>query len=165
VITSRLICGYATVFGQIAASGVFWTSRMFADWLHSPIVALPLRVDHRVIAVDPRGFVILNVGAARKFAVTTEPINGLPTLAEVDTGRWGDALLRDVEHHQDQEWLPPYGFSLGCDVVPGEAVLPYEVSLTTKPAFSDARVLGVGEEALAIWELLTEAPALAEVGE
>jgi hypothetical protein len=38
-----------------------------------------------------------------------------------------------------------------------DAVLPYEVSVTRNPAFADALVLGVGADALATWEILTEA--------
>jgi hypothetical protein len=40
-------------------------------------------------------------------------------------------------------------------------VWPYEVSLTRSPQFWDAKVLGVGPDALRVWQLLTEAPATA----
>ena len=48
----RLICGLATLFGTMAHSGVFWTARMFEGWLRSPITALPLRVNHSMLAID-----------------------------------------------------------------------------------------------------------------
>jgi hypothetical protein len=153
----RLICGLATLFNTVAHGGLFWTRKMFTDWL-SIRMAIPLRVSHSVIAVESAGLVITDVGTARLFAPVLEPMPGLLTLCEVDEGRWGDALLRDVEHHQDQPWLPPYGFSLGCHVVPGEAVMPYEVSLTTRPQFSDAKVIAVGREAQTIWDMLTPNP-------
>ena len=63
------------------------------------------------------------------------------TLAEIDDGPWGDALLEDVRRHMGQEWMPAYGLSIACQETPGEMVLPFEVSLTTRPSFSDAKVL------------------------
>ena len=154
----RLICGVATCFNAMARGGTFFTARMFDEWLSTNPLALPLRVGHSVLAIEPNGLVITDVGAARLFASVKEPVRGLLTLCEVAPGHWGDALLEDVQRHQDQPWLPPYGFSLGCHVVPGEAVLPYEVSLTTRPAFSDAKVVAVGPDALQVWDLLTEGP-------
>jgi hypothetical protein len=39
-------------------------------------------------------------------------------------------------------------------------VKPYEVSLTREPAFPDAKIISVGEQAMSTWDLLTErAPA------
>jgi hypothetical protein len=64
----RLICGLATLFGTMAHSGVFWTARMFEGWLRSPITALPLRVNHSVLAIERGGLVITNVGTCRMFA-------------------------------------------------------------------------------------------------
>jgi hypothetical protein len=58
----RLICGLATLFGTMAHSGVFWTARMFEGWLRSPITALPLRVNHSMLAIERGGLVITNVG-------------------------------------------------------------------------------------------------------
>jgi hypothetical protein len=45
--------------------------------------------------------------------------------------------------------------SLGA-LVAEDAGLPYEVSLTRSPAFEDAKILGVGEQALSTWRMLTE---------
>ena len=61
-----------------------------------------------------------------------------------------------------QEWMPAYGLSIACEEIPGEMVLPFEVSLTTRPSFSDAKVLAIGEAAMTTWNLLTEAPATAK---
>jgi hypothetical protein len=58
-----------------------------------------------------------------------------------------------------QEWMPAYGLSIACQEIPGE--MPFEVSLTTRPSFSDAKVLAIGEAAMTTWNLLTEAPATA----
>jgi hypothetical protein len=154
----RLLCGYATLFGTMAHGGVFWTARMFAGWLNGSITALPLRVNHSVLAIERNGLVITDVGACRMFAPITEPRAGLLTLAEIADGPWGDALLEDVKRHLDQKYLKPYGFSLGCHEIPGDAVLPYECSLTTRPSFTDAKVLAVGPGAMTTWQLLTQAP-------
>jgi hypothetical protein len=83
---------------------------------------------------------------------------GLLLLAEVDEGRWGNALLKDVQQHQDQQWLPPYEFSFGVPMLPGEAALPCKLSLTTRPAFTEAKVLAVGPAAMSRWRLLTGVP-------
>ncbi len=64
----RLICGLATLFGTMAHSGVFWTARMFEGRLRSPITALPLRVNHSMLAIERGGLVITNVGTCRMFA-------------------------------------------------------------------------------------------------
>jgi hypothetical protein len=117
----RLICGLATLFGTMAHRGVFWSPRMFADWLNGPTTAIPLRVNHSVLAIERSGLVITNVGVCRQFATTTEPRNGLLTLAEIDDGPWGDALLEDVERHMNQEWMPAYGMSIACHEIPGAA--------------------------------------------
>jgi hypothetical protein len=70
--------------------------------------------------------------------------------------------LEDVARHLDGPgWLPSYGLSLGARVLPGETALPFELSLTLSPGFADARVFGVGAQALATWEMLTEDNALA----
>jgi hypothetical protein len=158
----RLICGLATLFGTMAHSGVFWTARMFEGWLRSPITALPLRVNHSMLAIERGGLVITNVGTCRMFATVKEPRDGLLTLAEIDDGPWGDALLEDVRRHMGQEWMPTYGLSIACQEIPGEMVLPFEVSLTTRPSFSYAKVLAIGEAAMTTWNLLTEAPATAK---
>ena len=78
--------------------GVQWRvldPRMFEGWLRSPITALPLRVNHSMLAIERGGLVITNVGTCRMFATVKEPRAGLLTLAEIDDGPWADALLED----------------------------------------------------------------------
>ena len=85
------------------------------------------------------------------------------TLAkEIDDGPWGDALPEDVRRHIGQEWMPAYGLGVACQEIPGEMVLPFEVSLTTRPSFSDAKCSPSAGRAMTTWNLLTEAPATAK---
>jgi hypothetical protein len=97
----------------------------------------------------------------RRFAVVEYPINGLLCLGEIeDAAGFGDQLLSDIECMLSQEWLPAgWGMSLAYGMVDAVA-WPYEVSLTRSPQFADARILGVGPDALRVWDLLTEAPAM-----
>jgi hypothetical protein len=89
----------------------------------------------------------------------TYPVTGLLCLAELDyADGWGDSLLHDIDSILRQRWLPAaWATSVGAYLTE-DAVLPYELSLTRRPAFEDARVLAVGVDALATWELVTEAP-------
>ena len=65
-------------------------------------------------------------------------------------------MLHDIRSILSQRWLPAaWGMSIGTWVTE-DAVVPYEVSLTRKPCYGDAVVLGLGADALATWELLTE---------
>jgi hypothetical protein len=88
-----------------------------------------------------------------------QEVRCLLCLAEIDfADGWGESLLHDITSILHQKWLPAvWGMSVGAYLTE-DAVLPYEVSLTRRPAFDDARVLAVGADALATWELLTEAP-------
>jgi hypothetical protein len=156
VITERLGVGIATCFGVRSHDGHLWHREEFDAWLALE-AAVPLRVDHAVLAIESNGTFIRDVGAARMFCPVTRPVDGLLTLAEIDQGPWGDALLEDLLLHQErQPWLPGWGMSLGALHIRGEAGLPFELSLTTQPGFADARVLGVGPQAQATWDLLTE---------
>ena len=84
-------------------------------------------------------------------------IEGLLTLIELDQRDWPDAILADIRRYLgDQEpWLPRWRRSLGAQHLPGEIVLPDELSLTMRPGFADALVLATGEAALSRWQLLT----------
>jgi hypothetical protein len=82
-------------------------------------------------------------------------------LCELDfADGWGDAALRDIKSILSQRWLPAaWGFSIA--VYPAEdmsMVVPYELSLTKRPSFEDARVLGTGDEALEFWSIATGQP-------
>jgi hypothetical protein len=153
----RMIVGVATCFGVRAHNGTFWRRDMFDPWLRLDGQAVPLRVDHAPLIGN--GGVLLNVGAARRFAAIKEPVNGLLALCEVADGPWGDAILEDVARHlEGPEWPPSYGFSIGAKFIPGEIVLPFELSLTLEPGFSQALVLDVGPQSQDVWDALTGAP-------
>jgi hypothetical protein len=151
----RALVGVATVFNQRSRNGWFWSAAAFKDFLGLE-TAVPLRVDHGPL-ISHRG-VIMNVGTVRHFAEISSPVRGLLVLAEVDHSEgWGDSLLVDIGSILSQRWLPAaWGMSIGAHVTE-DTVLPYEVSVTRNPAFEDALVLGVGADALATWEILTEA--------
>jgi hypothetical protein len=116
---------------------------------------VPLRLDHAPVAIEPSGMVILDIGMARRFCPVTAPVDGLLCLGEIDQDPWGDALLEDLLLHQEQQpWLPGWGMSLGALHFPGECALPFELSLTTRPGFPDAKVISVGERAVKTFEFL-----------
>jgi hypothetical protein len=116
-----------------------------------------LRVDHGPL-INSRG-VIMNVGVVRGVAEISNTVNGLLILAEIDHAEgYGDGLLHDIRSILSQTWLPAvWGLSIAAHVTE-DTVLPYEISLTKRPAYENAKVLGVGEEALDTWNLLTEMP-------
>jgi hypothetical protein len=99
------------------------------------------------------------LGRAYRFAEVSYPVRGILALAEIDhADGWGDSVLQDIKSILSQRWLPAaWGFSIA--VYPAEdmsMVVPFELSLTKRPAFEDARILAVGDEALEVWSLLTE---------
>jgi hypothetical protein len=150
----RLIIGIATCFGVRAHGGTYWHREQFHDFVRLEI-GIPVRVDHAPL-IDHRG-VVLDVDVARRFAMIEKPVDGLLALCEISNGAWGDRLLEDILLHQREgPWLPGWGMSIGARVLPGEIALPFELSLTTQPGFADARVLGVGPDALRTWQFLIE---------
>jgi hypothetical protein len=153
----RLVCGLATVFGTRTRGGRIWYREEFDAWLNSRLTAVPLRLDHGPVW-DIRG-ALTNIGTAREFAVVDQPAHGLLALVELDQGAWHDSLLRDIQEHLElKPWLPPWGFSLGAQHIPGEHVLPDELSLTMEPAFREALVFTVGADSLYTWNMLTGEP-------
>jgi len=65
----------------------------------------------------------------------------------------------DISSVLSQRWLPAaWGMSIGAYATE-DTVVPVEISLTRNPAFADVRVLAVGADALAAFELLSEAAA------
>jgi hypothetical protein len=151
---SRLVCGVATCFGVRSHDGRIWQREEFDAWLRLE-EAVPLRVDHAPLAIESNGTFVNDVGAARRFCPVTAPVEGLLTLCEISPGPWGDALLEDLLLHQQRWHLPQYGMSLGALHIRGEAAMPYEVSLTTRPGFPDAKVISVGERAMKTFEFLS----------
>jgi len=142
----RAICGIATAFGQPSPNdGRSWKAEQFRDFLALE-TAVSLRVDHGPLITN-RGM-IMSVGMVRQFATVTWPTHGLLIMAEVDdAGGFGDELLRDIAAVTTQTWLP-HGWGL--------SVAAHEVSVTRSPAFEDAKILGVGEQAMSTWRMLTE---------
>lgn len=156
--TDRTIVGLATCFDVQPQRGRPWRAERFRDFLDDRYPsAVPLRVDHGPLV--SRAGVTNSIGVARAFAAVKIPVPGLMCLAEVEAaGGLGDWLLHDIESILSQKWLPPgWGMSLGASVL-DDMVVPFEVSVTRSPAFEDAVVLGVGEAAMSIWDLLTGAP-------
>jgi hypothetical protein len=140
----------ATCFGVRSHDGRVWHREEFDAWLRLEM-AVPLRLDHGAL-LDPRGG-LWSIGTARMFQPVRVPvedqhIDGLLTLIEMDQGDWPDAILADIRRHLAAPWLPGWGLSLGAQHLPGEIVLPDELSLTMRPGFADALVLATGEAAL-----------------
>jgi hypothetical protein len=151
----RTICGVATVYGQRRRDGrAGFSAQQFQDFLDLQI-AIPLRVDHGPL-VNSHG-VIMNVGVARHFTEIKYPTDGLLCLAEVDHAEgYGDSLLADIAAITAQTWLPKcWGLSIAAHVTE-DLVLPYEVSVTRSPAYAEALILGVGEDAIESWILLSD---------
>jgi hypothetical protein len=94
---------------------------------------------------------------AHRFAEVSYPVPGILALAEIDCADgWGDSVLADIKSILSQRWLPA-AWAMSIAVYPAEDMaVPFELSLTKRPAFEDAKILGVGDEALEVWSLLTE---------
>jgi hypothetical protein len=153
----RLVCGVATIFDEPSRNdGRAWSVDDFAAFLGLE-TAIPLLLDHGPI-VHTWG-ITDRLGMVRGFFPIVSPVRGLLTMAEVDyAGGAGDSVLTDIRSILSQRWLPAaWGMSVGAWVEEG-TVVPYEVSLTRKPAFESARVLAAGPQALDTWELLTGSP-------
>ena len=108
---------------------------------------------------EPRSVrgVIATIGTARRFAPIEYPVNGLLVLAEIDHAEgYGDSVLSELRSSLGI-WAgrTVWGLSVGVHLVDG-LVIPYEISITSRPAFPDAKVLAVGQEAVDTFELLTE---------
>jgi hypothetical protein len=152
----RVICGIGTVYGVPSPNdGRSWSAAQFQQFLELE-TAVALRVDHGVL-VNSSG-VIASVGMVRRFASITYPVPGLLILAEIHKAEgFGDQLLSDLTLMTQQSWLPQtWGLSVGALLAEDGAVWPYEFSICRRPAFSDCKILGVGVEAMNVWDLLTE---------
>jgi hypothetical protein len=155
----RAIVGLATCYNTPCPNdGRVWTAEMFQDFLDLE-TAIPLRLNHGpAIVRNPRGsnHVVAYIGMVRLFASVVYPTPGLLILAEVDEGEFGDELLADLAALNDLRTLPHcfWGPSVGAHATE-DMVVPYEVSVVHTPAFEDARILGVGTEAIERWSLLS----------
>jgi hypothetical protein len=152
----RLIVGMATCFDQPSLKdGDFWSAELFRDWL-DVAQPLPLLYHHAPI-FTPWG-VTPKLGTAHRFAEVDYPVPGIMALCEIhEADGWGDSALRDIKSILSQRWLPAaWGFSIAVyPAEDGSMVVPFELSLTKRPSFEDARVLGTGDEALEFWSIAT----------
>jgi hypothetical protein len=83
----------------------------------------------------------------------------LAEIGEADV--FGDHLLADLAGLNAYTYLPDcWGLSVGAHVAE-DMVMPYEISIVHAPAFED-EVLGVGREAIKVWQLLTERRIVAD---
>jgi hypothetical protein len=155
---SRLVAGIATEFGVRNANGRQWTLPQFEQWLELQL-GLPILHDHLPV-IDPHGR-ISTTGTARRFAPVEHPCEGLLALAEIDRTPTGDSVLAELRASLDA-WSgrSQWGFSIGAHIV-DDMIIPFEISMTSRPAFPMAKILSVGEGAAEDWELLTGQPALA----
>jgi hypothetical protein len=152
----RAVLGLATLFGvRSPHRGLIWYRHNFQRFLDLGF-AVPLRLEHGSL-INSRG-VLKYVGCARYFQAVTQPADGLLTLVELDddAAGFGTELLSDLERMISTSYLPPgWGFSIGARMI-DDLVVPYEISLTQRPAFPDAAVLEVGPRAVEGWLRLTE---------
>lgn len=157
--SSRCLVGIATAFDVPAANdGVSWAAEEFRDFVDAGF-PVPLMVNHEPL-INSWG-ITPSIGTARRFAPVEYPVRGLLCLAEVDhADGWGDSILRDVGKALSQEYLPSvWGFSVGVKATEDGQLWLVEVSITRKPAFSDARILACGPDALQTWEFCREMSA------
>jgi hypothetical protein len=63
-----------------------------------------------------------------------------------------ETCLHDIRSVLEQQWLPSaWVFSVGGLIAETGDVLIEEISITQTPGFTDARLLGVGTDALRTW--------------
>lgn len=120
-------------------------------------VAVPMRLDHGPLILA-NGTFIQYLGQWRRAAVVegdgVRP-TGLIVLGEVDDGPYGDAALVAL-NDEPGTWGLSWGISLDHDERGQvEQVMPFEVSLTTRPKNPDSLVIASGPRAVGVWELLT----------
>jgi hypothetical protein len=150
----RLVCGIATGFDTRSANGNLWSRSQWQEWLDLES-SLPVLWNHGPL-ISSRG-VIATIGTARRFAPIEYPVNGLLCLAEIDDAEGnGDSVLSELRSSLGI-WAgrTVWGLSVGVHLV-DDLVIPYEVSITCRPAWPDAKVLAVGQEAIETFDLLTE---------
>ena len=74
-----------------------------------------------------------------------------------DADGFGDSVLRDIAKSLSFEYFDPtWSFSVGALWDGEDQVILREISLTKTPAYPDARVLGVGSDAVELFAMLTE---------
>jgi hypothetical protein len=121
---------------------------------------VPLRYDHdRIFALSGLAY---DLGTIERFAAVTHPAPGLLVLGQIAENGYGDSALRDIQKSLSYQFFSPdWGLSIaGLWDGEGQAIIQ-EISLTRRPAYTDARVLGIGAEAVETWNMLTEERAAA----
>lgn len=156
----RAVIGLATVFDAPDTNdGTVWRGAQFADFAAADM-GVEMRDEHRT-PMDAAE----RLGTWRSFAVLTSGSTPAGLLALGDFGHSPHAEARLSVLRESFEAFDPWreraqwGLSVKAadvsDRHDGSRMWLSEVSLTTKPAHTDARVLGVGQYALDVWELLT----------
>jgi hypothetical protein len=157
---SRLVVGVALPFGAWSGNGdPPFTVRAVRRWCALGL-GLPMKLEHRALLLP--GLVARDVGSWRRFVTLETELGGLPpgllALGEVDEGRGGDALLRELARDPGAWALSVRAF---VALEPGGAAVSEalfsEISLTRKPAHDAARLLALGPEALELWGLVAAA--------
>jgi hypothetical protein len=118
-------------------------------------LAVPLRYDHDRI-FDLRGLAY-DLGAIERYAIVDYPTSGLLILGQIAENGYSDSVLRDVQKTLSFEFFSPiWGLSIAGLWDGEDQAIIREISLTRSPAYADARVLGVGREAVQLFDMLTE---------
>src|SRR6476659_6141332 len=155
----RLLVGLATTYDVPARDdGSRWSAEEFKDFVDAELT-VPLMLNHEPI-INSWG-ITPSVGTVRRFASVEYPVKGLLCLAEVGAADgWGDSILRDVGKALSQEYLPSaWGMSVRASNIEARQWWLTEVSITRRPAYSDAKILGIGPDALDIWQLCIDVNA------
>jgi Homeodomain-like domain len=136
-----------------------WTAEHF-DLMVDLELPVPLRYDHDRI-FDLRGLAY-DLGTVERFAITQYPIDRLLVLGQIAENGYGDSVLADLRKSLSYEFFAPdWGLSIGGWWDGEDQAIVREISLTRSPAYRDARVLAVGEDAIETFNLLTEQRAAA----
>jgi hypothetical protein len=150
---TREFVGLGTV---LDAPPVHWTAAAFRPWVQLEQF-LPVQWQHDIV-ISPHG-VTREIGKVTQTALidegTTPP--ALLVRGHFYPGPVGDAVLDGVRDYRPGERR--WGLSLGANVWHDEdgdveLAAPYEISVTLSPAYEDALVLGVGQQAEVVWDLL-----------
>jgi hypothetical protein len=117
---------------------------------------VPLKLNHGPI-IDSWGLTD-SLGNIDHFAAVQYPTPGVLVLGEIgDANGFGDSILRDIQKSLSFEYFAPvWAFSIGALWDGEDQVILREVSLTKRPAYRDAKVLAIGEEAPELFAMLTE---------
>jgi hypothetical protein len=152
---SRAICGIATCFGVPSQTGNAWSVDHF-DLVLELEMPVPLKLNHGPI-FNSWGLTD-SLGTVERFAAVQYPAEGVLIRGEIgDADGFGDSILRDIAKSLSFEYFDPtWSFSVGALWDGEDQVILREISLTKTPAYPDARVLGVGSEAVELFAMLTE---------